>query len=281
MTSDGPQEHEFASWDGVRLFYRAWLPAKNRNRAVLLFHRGHEHSGRLEELRRRWCLRRRCLHGVRGHGRSSGERGYAENFLDFVKDADAFARHIRHEYGIAWEDTAAVGHSVGAVIAATWVHDFAPRLRGLVLATPAFRVKLYVPLAIPGLRLWRWWSGKSFIKSYVKGKMLTHDPTQAAAYDNDPLVARAIAVNILLDLHDTSTRVVADAAAVNIPSLVLSTGNDRVVKFLPQAKFLERVSSVWKEHHYLPGFYHAIYHEAQRELPIGATRRFIADLFAG
>ena len=40
-----PTEHTFRSWDGVSLFYRAWLP-KGATRAVLLFHRGHEHSGR-------------------------------------------------------------------------------------------------------------------------------------------------------------------------------------------------------------------------------------------
>ena len=42
-----------------------------------------------------------------------------------------------------------VAHSVGAVVVAAWVHDFAPQIRGLVLATPAFRVRLYVPIAVP------------------------------------------------------------------------------------------------------------------------------------
>ena len=39
-----------------------------------------------------------------------------------------------------------LAHSVGAVIAAAWVHDYAPPIRGLILAAPAFRVKLYVPV---------------------------------------------------------------------------------------------------------------------------------------
>ena len=35
------------SWDGAELFYRAWLPNdKKVEKALLLFHRGHEHSGR-------------------------------------------------------------------------------------------------------------------------------------------------------------------------------------------------------------------------------------------
>src|SRR4030095_12053118 len=96
-------------------------------------------------------------------------------------------------------------HSVGAVIAATWVHDYAPPLRGLVLATPAFRVKLYVPGAIPLLRLRQRVFGDGFVQSYVKARVLTHDRDEAARYERDPLIFRQIAVNMLLDLHDTSS----------------------------------------------------------------------------
>src|SRR5687768_6467851 len=43
----GPVELTFRSWDGANLFYRAWLPRRPATRAVVLLHRGHEHSGRL------------------------------------------------------------------------------------------------------------------------------------------------------------------------------------------------------------------------------------------
>ena len=55
--------------------------------------------------------------------------------------------------------------------------------------------------------------------------MLTHDPEQAARYDADPLIFRQIAVNILLDLHDTSTRLLADAGAITVPTLMLGAGS--------------------------------------------------------
>ena len=47
------------------------------------------------------------------------------------------------------EQFAVVGHSVGAAIVAAWIHDYAPRLRAAVLATPAFRIRLYLPLGDP------------------------------------------------------------------------------------------------------------------------------------
>ena len=43
-------ERTMTSWDGTQLFYRAWLPDdKAAEKALLLFHRGHEHSGRWQE----------------------------------------------------------------------------------------------------------------------------------------------------------------------------------------------------------------------------------------
>ena len=272
-------ELEFTTWDGVRLFYRAWPSSQPSDRGILLFHRGHEHSGRLQEFVERLDLDVPAFAwDARGHGRSPGERGYADHFMHFVKDADAFARHVATAHGVPLTNMVAVGHSVGAVIAAAWVHDFAPPLRGLVLATPAFRVKLYAPLAIPGLRLMQTLRGKFFIKSYVKARMLTHDLVQAAMYQTDPLIERGIAVNILLGLHDTSTRVVADAGALNLPMLVFAAGDDWVVKFTPQAEFVRGLSSATKELHYVPGFYHAVLHEKGRQQPIAAIRRFVESV---
>src|SRR5205085_597215 len=101
----------------------------------------------------------------------------------------------------------------------------APPIRALVLATPAFRIKLYVPFAIPGLRLLRWLHPRAFIRSYVKPWLLTHDPEQERLYAADPEISPQIAVNILLDLHDTSTRLLNDAGAIETPVLMLVSGN--------------------------------------------------------
>ena len=133
-------------------------------------------------------------------------------------------------HGIELHDTVVLAHSLGAVIATAWVHDYAPPIRGLILATPAFRVKLYVPFAVPLLRLRQQLFGPGYVKSFVKASMLTHDPEQAAHYNADPLIFRQIAVNMLLDLHDTSTRLLDDAGAITVPLLVLAAGSDWVVQ---------------------------------------------------
>jgi alpha-beta hydrolase superfamily lysophospholipase len=94
-----------------------------------------------------------------------------------VRDVQTFVDHIGARHGFAPESIAVIAQSVGAVLAATWVHDYAPRIRALVLASPAFEVKLYVPLALPGLRLMRAMRGNFFVKSYVKAKFLRTTPS--------------------------------------------------------------------------------------------------------
>jgi alpha-beta hydrolase superfamily lysophospholipase/SAM-dependent methyltransferase len=263
-------ENFFPTWDGQRLFYRAWLSEASVHKAIVLFHRGHEHSGRFQELVDLLDLDDFSVFAwdARGHGRSPGERGYAESFGCFVRDADAFVRFLSREYGIPCENMAVIAHSVGAVVAATWVHDYAPRIGSLVLASPALRVKLYIPFALFFLRLLNVVRKKAFIQSYVKAAVLTHDPEQRVSYQQDPLITRAIAVNILIGMHDASTRIMADASAIRTPTLVLASGKDWVVKIPEQRRFLA-------EFHLYPDFFHDLFHERERRVPIAHARAFI------
>lgn len=274
--------HTFPSHDSAELFYRAWIPEGGARQALVLMHRGHEHSGRLQELAAALTMPDTAIFAwdQRGHGESPGRRGDAENLGVIIRDVEAFFQHIEKSHGIAREDIVLVAHSVGAVVAAAWVHDYAPRLRGLVLATPAFEVKLYVPLAVPLLRAKEKLLSGGIVKSYVKSRVLTHDPEQQRAYNEDKAIFKEISVRILLDLFDTARRVVEDAAAIRVPTLVFSASQDWVVKTQPQRAFFERLGSADKEFHTLYGFYHAVFHEAQREVVFNRIRAFAQRLFA-
>src|SRR5437867_8633487 len=111
-------EHTTRSWDGTELFYRAWLPPVRCERAIILIHRGHEHSGRWRGMVTELALPGTAFFAwdARGHGQSPGERGAAEHFGVYVKDLDAFVKFISNNYGIAIENMVVLGHSVGAVV---------------------------------------------------------------------------------------------------------------------------------------------------------------------
>ncbi|PYJ01468.1 MAG: hypothetical protein DME25_18060, partial [Verrucomicrobia bacterium] len=118
-----------------------------------------------------------------------------------------------------------------------------------------------------------------YVKSYVKAKMLTHDAEQARHYQADERIFRQIAVNILLDLYDTSTRLLADAGAIHTPTLMLGAGADWVVRLSAQREFFERLSSPVKEMEVFPALYHGVFHERGREQLIARARKFIVERF--
>ena len=274
-------ERQFTSWDGVELYYRAWLPERQATRALVLFHRGHEHSGRFEDLVAQLDLANFAVFAwdARGHGKSPGERGWAESFASLVRDADCFVSHIVREYGISMGNVSVLAHSIGAVIAAAWVHDYAPPIRAMVLASPAFRVKLYVPFALPFLRLRLKFQPKAYVQSYVRPGMLTHDREAAESYARDPLISRAVSVKLLVDMDEMARRIVSDAAVIWTPTLVLSSGRDFVVRRGVQRDFFRRLASPLKEMREYDGFYHDLFHERNRAWPIQHTRDFLARAY--
>lgn len=277
-----PTEHTAPIDPETTLFYRAWLPPDAR-KAVVLVHRGHEHSGRLVDVVDELALPDTAVFAwdARGHGRSPGDRGYAPSFSRIVKDLDVFVRYVSQHHGIPIEEMVVLGHSVGAVTVATWVHDFAPPIRAMVLVTPALKVKLYVPFARTGLALLQALRGerKSYVQSYVKPKMLTHDTVQAQRYADDPLITRSIAVNVLLDLYEAADRIAADAGAIRVPALVLSGGADWVVDVGAQRRFFERLGSAKKRMRVFDGMYHDLLHEAGRGEVLAEIRTFIEEAF--
>lgn len=279
-----PDERQFLTSDHTELFYRYW-PATSAGvtpKVIVLFHRGHEHSGRLQHIVDELAMPDTAFYAwdARGHGCSPGQRGYSPSLARSVQDVDEFVRFAAADSQASMEDVVVVAQSVGAVLAATWAHDYAPTIRGLVLASPAFKVKLYVPFARPGLALMHRLRGLFFVNSYVKGKYLTHDPERVESFNHDPLITRPIAANILLDLYKTAERIVSDASAITLPVQMLVSGEDYVVHRQPQIDFYQRLRNPQKELHVLSGFYHDTLGEKERHLAFDKMREFIGTLYS-
>jgi len=275
-----PEELFFPTHDGVKIFYRHWPGTGDR--AVVLLHRGHEHSGRMAHVVDELDLPETSFFAwdARAHGRSEGEQGSTTTMATFVQDLDEFVRHIRARFGVAEENIAVVAQSLGAVMAAAWAHDYAPSIRCLVLAAPAFKVKLYVPFARLGLGVWHLLAGDFFVKSYVKGRALTHDPARIASYQTDPLIKLQISARVLLDVYKMSDRLIADAAAIRVPTQVLLSGSDWVIDNKPPRLFFDRLNTDEKEIHTFEGFFHDTLGEKDRHLPIAKVRAFLERPFA-
>jgi len=84
------------------------------------------------------------------------------------------------------------------------VQDHAPRIRGLILGAPAFRVKLYIPLSVGLLRRRQKLFDYGYVKSYVKANVLRYDSAQAQFSSPQPrpsIITRPEVVEALLEFE--------------------------------------------------------------------------------
>lgn len=100
-----------------------------------------------------------------------------------------------------------------------------------------------------------------------------------ASFESDPLITRPIASNILVELYQHAARIVADARAITVPTQLLLSGSDWVVRHGPQHEFFVNLGSRTKERHVLPGFFHDTLGERDRAQALDLIRPFLARQF--
>ena len=273
-------QNSFKTFDNSELFYRTWEhDAPSNGKILILLHRGHEHSERLDGIasKAEFAGYKIYSYDNRGHGHTTTEAAY--EFMDLVRDLDAFVAFVCETEGKKEEDIFVVANSVAGVVASTWVHDYAPNIAGLALVAPAVKIKLYFPFAKAFLKLAIMAKPKLNIKSYVKSKFLTHDKVEQKRYNDDKLITPNIPARQLTTLLDTAERVVADASLISTPTLVLSATKDYVVDSDIQGDFYAKLSSEKKHFVKLEGFFHGVLYESEHQKAIEEISSFMRACF--
>jgi len=125
--------------DGLNLYLRRDIPHRPRA-LILLLHSLGEHSGLYSSAAARL---NKAGYGVyrldfRGHGRSDGPRGDVQNFEDYLRDTDSAVEYARKAFpGLA---LILLGHSMGALVAASYAVAFPGKVDGEVSTCGALRM---------------------------------------------------------------------------------------------------------------------------------------------
>jgi len=271
----------FTTFDNKELFYRTWEhDVKANGKVLIILHRGHEHSARLSDIASKKEFEGYKIYSYdnRGHGETKLQATY--EFMDLVRDLNSFVNFVCEKEDVAQEKIFIIANSVAGVVASTWVHDYAPNIRGLALVAPAFKIKLYAPCAAEALKLAIHFKPELNIKSYVKSKFLTHDINEQKKYDEDKLITPNIPASQLTTLLDTAKRVVADAQLIATPTLVLSATKDYVVDSQVQGDFFANLGSANKKFVKLENFYHGVLYEVENQKAIDEISDFMKKCFA-
>ena len=141
-------ESFFTGLQNTRLFYQMWEPEQPRGHLIIT-HGQAEHSGcypRLIEGLKELSFSVYAW-DMRGHGRSEGQRGYAREFEDYVKDLQLFIQHLRDERGLYPKNLHLLGHSMGGLVQLKMLLNNGHwEFPGQILSSPMLGVAVDVPL---------------------------------------------------------------------------------------------------------------------------------------
>jgi alpha-beta hydrolase superfamily lysophospholipase len=220
----------FTASDGDNLAVQDWhLPEGTRQRgAVLVVHGLGEHAGRYDVLARAlndWGFSVRSYDQY-GHGESDGTRGglpHPNRLLDDLADLVESTR-VRNP-GVP---LIVMGHSMGGLVAASFVARTLHAVDGLVLSSPALAMRLgpvqrllmaVVPRLAPNLT----------VSNGLDPQFLSHDRKVVQAYLNDPRVHDRISGRLARFMAEEEALVRARAPSWNVPTLLMFAGDDRMV----------------------------------------------------
>lgn len=256
--------------DGCRLFVRDDPPSGRRRGSLLLMHGLGEHAGRYAHVARFFTERgyavRRYDH--RGHGHSEGKRGDVPGSDTLLADAQQVLGDWQRDPDEA--PPILLGHSMGGGLAARFAVERRAPLSALILSSPALGLRLGGGQRLL-LKLMRALAPGLALPNGLPPRFLSHDAAVVRAYVDDALVHDRISARLLSAMLDAIDMAQQGAAALDLPTLLLVSGNDKLVDPAGSEAFFRQLPAAASALHVYPRLYHELFNE------IGAAQVF-ADL---
>jgi alpha-beta hydrolase superfamily lysophospholipase len=193
---------------------------------MLLLHGIAEHSGRYEHVGAQLASAGVEVVAIdhRGFGMSGGRRSYVVSFDEFVDDVADQLAQVRG-FGLP---TVLLGHSMGGLIALSYVLQGRPAPDALALSGPALGAAIPAPLRALVPLLARY-APRLRVPTPIKGSQLATDPAVGEAYFADPLVVRATTPALAQALIGRIEWANHHLDALALPTLVQHGGEDTLV----------------------------------------------------
>lgn len=258
-------ERTFEGVGGLRIATRSWRPDGAVRGVMILIHGFNSHSGYMA-----WPAEQFATNGFaayaldhRGRGKSEGERFYVEKFSDWLEDVDKLVEIARSENpGVP---VVVLGHSVGGVIASSYVFEHQQEIAGLICESFALDVGLphLAQLAL---------EGASYLIPHLpvyslKNEIFSRDPDVVAEMNNDPLIANEKQpAETASEVLKAAARLKENMPNFKVPVFIIHGTADKATRPEGSQYFYDNVGSEDKTLKLYEGGYHDLLNDIDKEI---------------
>ena len=273
----------FFGADRRRLFYQSWQVQDPKGIAFIT-HGLSENTDRYDRLAHvlnedGWNV---YAWDLRGHGRSSGIRGYIRKFRLFERDLIHFVHFVfsKEKQGLPF---VFIGHSLGGLILARALYheeNAVMAAGGICLLAPALGLTMNVPIVKLVLGYFSYYLCPWLVYyDRILSKNLTRDPYFQKTIENDPFCHRKISPEIYFTMLRSSKIMEGEFRPVSSRMLLQVGGKDKIVDHAESQKIFDRIpSNTAKQMIVYPSSLHQLLEDYDSERVMKDLKMFIRPL---
>ncbi len=267
-------EFMYKTEDGADLYEQTWLPDSDPKAVICLIHGLGEHSTRYEHVANYYTSRGYIMTAfdLRGHGKSSGQRGHYPSLDAAMNDIDSFIKSAEMKY--PGMPVILYGHSLGGVMVLNYALRNKNNLTTVIATSPGLATGDKVAA-------WKLSMGKLLYSIMPTFSMpngldvdnISRDRSVVEKYQADPLVHDKVTARFGLDFINAGAWALEHANEFSQPLLLLYGTDDHIVSGDAIRKFATKAPNVtFKE---WDGGFHELHNEPIKEMVFEYTEKWI------
>lgn len=229
-----------------------------------------EHSGRHDYLEKHFSQYFNiCRYDLRGHGESSGQRGYVDSFSTYTNDLEVVIQYLKNEYKM--ERYYLFGHSMGALVTSSFMQKrvqdrFYPEkvfLSGPPVAGPGGLGTFFNRMPLQFTKSLSSFKPSIPLAGMLDIKKLSHDVRVYDNYIKDPLNTLKIHSKLFFNILAEAKQVFSKPLGISCPLYVALGAEDKLIN--PQiAKDYFKNTEKCSELFWVEGGYHELHNEVSK-----------------
>jgi alpha-beta hydrolase superfamily lysophospholipase len=270
-------EGTLATAAGGSVYFQYWSPADQPRAGLLVAHGLAEHSGRYAHFAKFFTRRGYAVYALDfpGHGKSDGDSCHVGTFSEYSESVSLLREVFLGDF--PGTDAFLVGHSMGGLVAASYLTERQSGLAGCILSGAAVRpavepppiqqiIVRFLSRILPKLRVMQ-----------LDASQVSRDQDVVERYRNDPLVfSGKVTARLAEQLFGAMTALQEKFGTIELPMLILHGSSDGLTSPAGSQMLYERISSIDKKLIIYDGLYHEVYNEPEQETVMTDVADWIA-----